>query len=96
MLSSNDVLPSQMIEKLLQGAWVAILQWKLVVLEKCREQLVIKLCDSQVELSHPLATIRKHPQFLPHCAIRVALPFQGCCKSLELVTKRVGEMFRWC
>jgi hypothetical protein len=48
MLSSNDVLPSQMVEKLLQGSWVAILHWKRSVLQKCREQLVIKLCDSQV------------------------------------------------
>jgi hypothetical protein len=47
MLSSNNILPSQMVEKLLQGSWVAILHWKLAVLEKYREQLVIKLCDSQ-------------------------------------------------
>jgi hypothetical protein len=66
---------SQMIEKLLEGCWVATLH-SLAVLEKCFEQLFTKLCDSQVVSSQPLAKLRKHPQFLPHCAICIALPYQ--------------------
>ena len=47
MLSWNDVLLSQMIEKLLEGSWVATAHWKLSALEKRRDQCVIKVVTAR-------------------------------------------------
>jgi hypothetical protein len=68
--SWNDVLPSQMIEKLLEGFKI---DPAFLVLDKCLYQRLIKVCNCESVPFQPVPQIRDQLHFLSQCPISVAL-----------------------